>query len=448
MIEKRAPAEVQVGQEAEFILVVRNTGNVVAERVRVVDRVPQGAEFNQSTPQPTSETDGVLVWSLGRMAPGEEKTIEMRITPMQTGEIGSVAEVHFQAQASVKTVVTQPKLSITKTSPAQVTIGEEVIVGLKVRNDGNGIAKDVMVETDVSEHLSHPVGRDLKSEIGTLGPGEFREIQLVLDAKSAGVVNQPIVVTGQGGLVAREALDLEVIAPQLRVSMAGPTRRFLDRQAIHKLEMVNNGTAPATNVVLMAQLPAGLDFIECDSNGSYDPQRHAVYWELSELPINQKGTVRLVTVPTQTGELAIDYKVTADLNQLAQDRAMMVVQESPELFFEIDDKADHIEVGSETEYVVRVTNQGSKAATDIRVGMAFANGIRPTEVEGTIQYQIQGQNVIFSPIRSLAAGEEVIIKVRGDGVAAGDHRVAVEVSSAEAPNAVMKEENTTVYADQ
>jgi len=70
--------------------------------------------------------------------------------------------------------------------------------------------------------------------------------------------------SGKGGLEAKHALDLEVVAPEIRVKCEGPSKRFLQRKALHQFTIENRGTAKATNVGLVARLPSGLRYVSAD----------------------------------------------------------------------------------------------------------------------------------------------------------------------------------------
>jgi uncharacterized repeat protein (TIGR01451 family) len=98
-IQKFAPKEVQVGKPATFRVVVRNTGTIPACEVEVRDQVPRGARLVGTVPQAKTGVRGELVWTLGTIRPGEEAKVEMQVTPTAEGEIGSVATVHFGADA-------------------------------------------------------------------------------------------------------------------------------------------------------------------------------------------------------------------------------------------------------------------------------------------------------------------------------------------------------------
>ena len=72
--------------------------------------------------------------------------MEMQLMPTAEGEIGSVATVHFGADASARTVATRPQLAVETTAPSQVLIGEQVTLSITVSNPGTGVATDVVLE--------------------------------------------------------------------------------------------------------------------------------------------------------------------------------------------------------------------------------------------------------------------------------------------------------------
>ena len=106
-----------------------------------------------------------------------------------------------------------------------------------------------------------------------------------------------------------------------------------------------------------------------------------------------------------------------------------------------------IEVGSETTYEIRVSNTGTKAATNVRVaalmppGMAALNGEGPTRASG------DATQIVFAPLERLNPREEVIYKVQVQSKQAGDQIVRVQLSADDLPT-VTREESTRVYQDR
>ena len=448
-IEKIAPREVQVNHPAEFQLVVKNVGRIAAKGVRVFDQIPTGTELVQSAPQPSRGPNNQISWDLDSLNPGQEKIIKLQLKPLRPGEIGSVAQVTFSAQASMRTRVTKPVLAIRHTAEPKVLIGDKVILDIDVKNEGDGAARDVIIQEDLPDGLQFSEGfRELEYAVGTLGPGQSRKVRLELKAAKIGKYRNVLVAHAGGGLQTQHAIDVEVIAPSLVATGEGPKRRFLKRDATHRFAIRNNGTAPATNVELVCRLPSGLRFVDTNNRGKYDENSHSVYWSLAELGVGLVANVEITTKPTEPGNQDLKLEVVSDLNQSANAVCKLNVEHLVDVFFDIDDMVDPIEIGSETSYRLRIVNQGTKTATNVQLQVDFPQGIQPTAVEGNITSNIRGQQIAFSPITSLNPGDSIEITIRGKGITAGDHRVSVNVIADGREVNVSKQESTRVYSDR
>jgi uncharacterized repeat protein (TIGR01451 family) len=195
-IHKRAPEEVQVGVSATFTAVVRNVGNATAFDVQVTDAIPKGARLVRTFPEAQSVGNDGLSWNLGELAAGRESTISMEIVPETEGEIGSVASVKFAAQASVRTISTQPRLSIKQTAVSELLGGDSATIFIDVTNSGTGIARDVKLEEDVPNGFRHITGASaLQQEVGDLSPGESVRFEIELAALAAGKVSNVVRAT-------------------------------------------------------------------------------------------------------------------------------------------------------------------------------------------------------------------------------------------------------------
>ena len=444
---KNAPSEVQIGKLAEFQLIVRNVGKVTVKQVIVQDQIPEGTRLIGAVPDITEQDGETLYWDLGTLEPGEEVIVAMQVMPEVDGEIGSVGTIMFRADASVRTVATRPMLKLEHTVTPKVNVGETVSLQICVSNPGTGAATSVVLEEDVPDGLSHPAGAALERELGTIKPGETREVVLTLTAERAGLIENVIVARADANLVVEDRAQLQVIAPQLQVHVQGPARRYLERQATYALLVENTGTAPATNVELVAHLPKGMKFVETNNAGQYDPRTHAVYWSLEELPAQQSGDVELITLPIEPGEQKLRFEGQADAGLKDSLEQKVTVEGLPSLFFEVADTEDPIEMGNETVYEIRLVNEGSASATDILVQADFSSGLKPLDGDGpTGSSRIEAQQIAFPPLRRLEPSSDVYYKVRVHGLDAGDQRIRVQVQSKE-QIAVSEEESTRVYAD-
>jgi uncharacterized repeat protein (TIGR01451 family) len=446
VIHKRAPAEVKVGKPATFVITVKNVGGATAMNVQVHDRVPTGMTLTDATPRPDPQHQPELFWQLGDLEPNQERTITLQLMPEQEGELGSVARVTFQAAASVRTISTRPELKVIQKAPEKVLIGQQLEIELEVSNPGTGEATGVVLQEDAPDGLQHPQGKQLDNLIGALGPGEIRRQILRMRAVKPGIVENQIRVKGDDGLETTHTIAVEIVAPQLKVSLSGPSKRYLERQATYELEIANVGTADASNVELSVQLDRGFTFVKTDYEGQYDPTRHAVFWSLPTLPVGQSGTVPLTLLPVQEGNRVLRTEATADLGVNTAVETEVFVDSLAELTFSISDSADPIEVGGATTYEIKVRNTGSKDDTNVRVALQLPPGLQVAE-QG--DFTDQGQGVIeFAPRALLKANDQMIFRVKAEGTAAGRHLAKARVISDQSQLPVTKEESIMVYSDQ
>ncbi len=446
VIHKRAPSEVKVGKEATFVIHVQNVGAAEALDVQVHDRVPAGMRLVDASPAPAMQGD-VMLWQLGAIPVGDERTITMLLVPEEEGELGSVARVTFEAAASVRTISTRPQLKIVQNAPKEVRIGQQLEIELEVSNPGTGDAVGVILQADVPEGLEHPKGRQLDNLLGTLRAGEVRRQILRLRAVAPGVIQNVVRLTSEDGLTAEHVTEVEVVAPALQLELTGPSRKFLERQATYQLDIANVGTDDATNVEITAFLDRGFTFVGTANEGHYDPTQHAVRWSLEQFPEGKRGQVPLTVLPVQEGEHTIRLEARGDLGLVASSERNVTVEALAELSFQITDAADPIEVGSETTYEIRLMNRGSRSDNNVQVKLQLPAGLEIVSAEQDAGLDDRGM-VVFAPQAKLDAGQDVVYRVRVRGVVPGTHLTRAIVVSDQSSVPVTKEESTMVYADQ
>jgi len=448
VIEKLAPAEVQVSKPAMFELLIRNAGSATAMDVEVRDFVPQGTQFLSSTPKAAAGAKGELIWNLGTMRPGEESKISVELLPTTEGELGSTATVRFSAGASTKTICTKPQLVVEVLAPRTVLAGDDVPLRIRVSNPGTGVATGVLITEVVPANMMHEAGRELEYEIGELQPNESRELDLNLRAVKPGVVHNLLHAKGDGKLATEAKTQIEVVSPLLAVDIEGPKKRFLDRQATYTVSIANPGTAPAREVELATYLPRGLQFVNADNNGEYDEATHSVRWLLEELPPKERGTVTLTTLPVEAGQQVLRIESSAARGVTAQKEEAVLIEGASAIVFQVLDTADPVEVGGEMTYEVVVANDGSKEATNIVIAATLPDGMKPIDAEGPTRFTISARGVQFQPLRELPAKAETTYRIRVKCLTPGDHRCHVQLTSDESRVPVSKEEGTRVYADE
>jgi uncharacterized repeat protein (TIGR01451 family) len=303
------------------------------------------------------------------------------------------------------------------------------------------------LDEDVPHGLSHSSGPKLEYEVGTILPGQTRHLELTLTAAQPGKVVNVLVARGDAGLLAKDTIELEVVAPEIQVKIDGPNRRYLEREATFTVSVANPGTATAKNVELVAQLPRGLRFLSTNNSGHYDQSRNAVIWNLEQLPAGEMGRAQFKAIPTEMGDFNVRAEATADRKLASDEDHKLLVEGIAALYFGVADKIDPIEVGGETTYVISVENQGSKTANNIRFAATVPDGLEAINGTGPTQATIRNQQVIFEPIVKLPPKAKTSFQIVVKGIRSGDQKLRVQMVSDDLSTPVIKEESTRVYTD-
>ncbi len=448
-IQKRAPNEVQVGIPSTFTLLVRNVGNATAFDVHVIDSVPKGAKLIRTSPQAQPNGPNGLSWNLGEIAAGAEQTITIELVPELEGEIGSVASVNFAAQASVRTMSTQPKLVVKQLLEPLVLGGESVKIMIDVSNAGTGIARNVRLEEDVPQNMRHASGaKVLELSVGDLAPGESQKFDIELTAISAGKVSNILRAVAENAVVNESASPIEVVAPKLQIGVEGPKMRYLERQATYAASITNTGTAIATDIYLTCHLPSGLQFNSAENLGEYIPNQHAVMWRLAELAAGKTVITKFTLMPVEEGDFVLRIQADAHSIRAEAVEKPVRVEGQSELAFSIEDDNDPIETDGKTTYVIKIVNTGTRVDNDVQLQIDLPDGAIVEQVDAPVSYQTSQKAVQFAPIPQMKSKDQTTIRIAVRHTREGTHVLRAQLKSNLRPGAVIKEESTQVYRDQ
>lgn len=446
-VEKTAPPEIQVGKPSTWSITVKNEGGMEARGVQIHDVIPRGAKFISSNPRAARGETGDLTWNVGNMPPGTMAVVKVELVPVEEGTIGSVASVTFRSEASAKSVATRPQLTLQTTGQQRVLVGDATELVITVSNPGSGVTRNVVLAETVPPELQFDGGAELIYQLGDLQPGETKQVALPLTAVRAGGLTNTIVATADANLRAESTFAMEVTAPALAVSMEGPSKRFLEREGTYKVTVTNPGTAPAKDVEMKVALPAGVQFVQANNGGGFLADSRNVCWRLAELPVGDSATAEMTVALTETGTLALKYEAVADICPVKRGEKAIQVEGIAALMFQVSDSNDPVQVGEETTYEVNVMNQGSKQAEDVCVVVRVPAGMQVVECKAPAQHTVQGNEIHFAALPQLAPKAEMIYQLRMRGLAVGDQRISVGVSSREFVTPIVKEESTRVYAE-
>ncbi|MBG9579535.1 hypothetical protein ABE42_09950 [Bacillus thuringiensis] len=287
-----------------------NTGNISATNVIVTDPIPAGTTFVpnsvtiNSIAQPGINPSGGI--QVGTIAAGSTSTVtfQVQVNSLPTsGVIRNVGNVTFTYQPDptkpaitttnptppttvpVNTAITNPIKTADKTA---VDIGDTITYTVTFNNDGT-IPSTNVIFTDtipagttfipnsvVLNNASVPNSNPATGiSVGTINPGETKTLSfqvLVTQVPVGGVItneasttytyqpdpNLPPVTTTEPTTPTTVAVNTATVNPTKSANQA-----FVDIGDIitYTISLQNNGTVPATNVILTDPIPNGTSFI-------------------------------------------------------------------------------------------------------------------------------------------------------------------------------------------
>ncbi|QDU59295.1 Large cysteine-rich periplasmic protein OmcB precursor [Planctomycetes bacterium Pan216] len=441
------PSEIKVGKPFGYELVVRNVGLETVENVTVKDTFPASVKVVSVEPQ-AAGGEGFYTWRFGKLEPQEVRRIQMQLVAMEKGEFNCQALVTATSPSMAHIRVSEPKLQVAQSAAKKVMVGDSLPVTVAVSNPGDGNADNVIIHAQLSDGLKHESGSEFHFEIGTLGAGETRAIQVICSAiKGGNQVIRTTVVAEDGVLESTAESVVVVTEATLAVKVDGPSRRYLNRSAQYVVNISNEGTAPANNVKVTSNLPSGFRYTSSTSGGRYDVAAGTLDWFIGSIQPGETKQVAYKCIAIKPGTQNHNAVVSAHRGLAAKDKIDTTVEGIAALFLEVIDVDDPVEVGAQTAYEIRVTNQGSLEASNVVIQALVPPQMEVVGAQGPVRHAQQGQEVVFEPVKKLAPRANAIYRIIVRGTGVGDARFQTRLLSDSLKEPVIEEENTKVYAD-
>jgi uncharacterized repeat protein (TIGR01451 family) len=322
-IAKTCPAEGVVGETLNYTVTVRNPGTATATNVVVTDTVPAGMRHASGQPE--------VVWRIGDLPAGGSASETFAFVAERPGTFTNVARVTaddgLSDEARCDTVVRQPELRISKSGRDRQVLGRTVTYTIVVSNPGSASASNVVVTDQIpagtSYVSSNPAGTVSAStvtwNIGSLAAGAEQRIEVTLRGDAAGR-HCDIAMAQATGLSERaEACTTwEGVPGVLTEVVDDPDPVEVGTTTVYTITITNQGTAPLTNLRVVARIPEGLEYVShaaaAGTTGS-PVARTVTFSPYQVLNTGQKFThtvtVRAVGIP---GQDETDVRFTMELN--------------------------------------------------------------------------------------------------------------------------------------
>jgi uncharacterized repeat protein (TIGR01451 family) len=452
VLETVVPDAVPLGQDVSYEIVVKNAGPHPVTGVKVEEELPSGARYLGGEPL-AEVTPSALNWSIGELAAGAEKRIKLNVKPAGEGDFHTSPKLTFTAAAGNTIKITRPKITASITGPEAVLINDEAAFVIQVKNDGTGPANKVKIHVSLPAGLRHPQQREgspVEAELPVLAAGETKSVTLKVKALEAGTQSCELTVMADACGATKCSAATVVQKPMLEARLVSPGKAMVRGEPTFTLEVANPGNAPTPNVQAAVSFPEGLEFVSASDAGNYEPGSRTITWNLGSQPaggkkpltfklragVHGKLEVRAVAAsPAKVGEKPLDARCSAVLD----------VEGVPAVGFEVVNVDNPAEVGKEVTYEVRITNQGTRPLTNLKLAAVLSDGLTVTGVTGPVKHAASGQTVGFEPIPRLAVKADVVIRMKAKGTTPGDLRCKVQLSCDQLRQPVFKEESTVFF---
>lgn len=301
-------------------LTVRNSGSSTLHDVTVTDELPVGLT--------TSDGRSALNIPVGTLAPGESKDLPaVALKAARTGKYDNVAKATSRegvgAQASASTVIHQAALQLTCTAPAERYLGRSSDFCFKVSNTGDADAKDTVIEAAIPAGLTvqsstgggAATAGKLTWRLGTLAAGESKEVCATVVSSVAGQVSinaaanagcvTPATTACQTTYRGIAAVLIEVIDVNDPIEVGA--------NEIYEITVVNQGTAPLTNVKLVSKLEDAQEFVSGTGDTAVSSAGKTItYGTVSSIAPKAKVSWKVTVKALKAGDVRFDTILNSD----------------------------------------------------------------------------------------------------------------------------------------
>ncbi|MEN6336600.1 MAG: hypothetical protein ABFE01_20290 [Phycisphaerales bacterium] len=442
-LERIAPAEVPLNVPFEYTLRLTNVTRTALHDVVVVEQLPKNFNLQGTDPQ-AEKTGETLSWSIGSLDPNAVREIKISGVAATAEPLRPCATLSFVVPPICGDIaVVEPKLTFVMVAAKEVLVCDPIELQFSVTNQGTGAAKDVKIVQTLPEGLKTLDGKaDLVLDLGTLAPGESRQVARSIRADKTGEYVNKAVVTS-GGLTSEATATTLVRQPVLAIAKTGPAKQYIGRPTTYEITVANKGDAPAARATIEDMIPQGARDIQTTPAATIVGSKAT--WHLGTLDVNDTRKVAITFRPMGVEPLSLTATASAVCAEPASAKAETAMYGIAAVLLEVIDTDDPVQVGGLTTYIITATNQGSKPSSNMQITAFVEDTGQIVDTEGITPITVEGNIARSAPLASLAPQAKAMWKITVKAVKPGDVRFQASMSTADLGRNVEETEATQFY---
>lgn len=435
---KTMPPEATLGQE--FMTEIKAVAVECAANVVITDLLPDGASYVRSEPEATVDGNK-LVWKFPTLDSGETRDLKVWLRADKEGTLVNCATVSADPRVCGATVVGKPAIAIQKTGPEYALLGADVTYTVVVSSTGSAVARNVVVTDAVPDGMS---GQPVTVNVGDLAPGQSKTIPVTFKATQRGkVCNTAMATASNAGKVDSQACTT-IQQPGLKITKSTDDKQLLiGKTAGYAIEVSNTGDTKLTGVVVSDTAAPGTTITAADGATI---SGNTATWNLGDLDAGASKSLTVKVVSRTPGNFCDTAAVSCAQGLKDSAQACTEWIGVTGVLLEMVDDPDPIPVGDVSTYTIRVTNQGTtRNIEDLTIKATIPDELELVPGSVSDGGSVSGKTITWPVVPSLAPKAVVTHTYKAKGVAAGDARSKVEITTREREKPIEKFESTTVY---
>ena len=225
--------------------------------------------------------------------------------------------------------------------------------------------------------------------------------------------------------------------PPLTVTVKPVGVAVVGQKVVLEIVIVNPGTSPLSQLMLIGTLPAGLKHPAGDSIGADLPDLAPGETKTFKMPVTaaQAGTHTVeIRVKTKDSEIVTrpQVEVAAPAPGSTSNAAPPTIQQTSAsgLQLEIQSRDAQLGLGRETIAVVSLANVGVAPASNVQLTLFLSDGLEATtNAQAPVPYRINGKRIFFESVRGMQADGKLLFHVGVRAVGGGEQNIHVQVTS-------------------